>query len=335
MKLKVKDWSIVYTSGSKHCEVLAFSSKLNDVYWWTCTKDELIGYDDDGIAFQPVLVPATVYNTLYEHLLRRFGLVCGPLWVQDEYTIPHNDPIAPSSLVSKEMVLQGIKGLLSPTDLATISYGKELEKGAYFLPDAFIEGIQRYLKGEATLEYTKNWLFLLMSALYSTSYRNGSKKEQICEDLAYFIDGQLFFIEDEGVRCAREILSEFKESAHAFAHTHLKNIPPMRTNDRFVVYTCFSYCNGSNEFHKICVIDEKTKTFQITYIINPDYLEDVNYNSLDEYDFDYLPNRLYQNYYQDIHMDLTPFIHQCPYIPFEEHIRILEDVERKITNYNT
>lgn len=317
MKFKAQDWELFYTIHSSTrgtYDVLAFSEKQDSLYLSDSVDGAFMsGMDDEGTPYEAIRISRTIFEELKKQLQRKHEAIVGFPWTYKP-TAPKTKDTRP--LVPQERVLQAIRGELSESELRPLEHGR-LEPGAYFCFDAFMEGIHRFMRGEVSTDYYQGWLILLTNAMYSTSYRKGSKKARICSDLGWCFDGHSFLHYDDLMTQCRDLIHSVKEFHHQFQHVHLPEPPPLSNPDNSVVYICFSYCNGANEYHKICVVDENTRRFNLTYIINPDYLEEVNYNTLIEDDFDDLPNALY-DYIQDPTLDVNNYIRQLPYQVWDE-----------------
>ena len=87
------------------------------------------------------------------------------------------------------------------------------------------------------------------------------------------------------------MLCALREHHHKLTHIHRHKLPPFYTKKQFLVFDCFDYCNGSNVYHRFCVVDDKNRRFCQAIVENPDYKEDVNYTTVTRLTFDTLSNQ--------------------------------------------
>ena len=336
MKIKASNWCILYTKNtqSNKCRTLSYSEKYREVYTFDCYEDELCGVDDYGTPIAFHLVPAPIFNLLYKHFEINEGIEEGIIWTReeqsksldtecDEEKIDEEEP--QKAILPQELVLSALNGALSQVDLHHICMRDwEYEVGDYFLPDVFIDGVHRFERGEWSVPYTEDWFTILANALYSTTCREGSKKEHLLLQLADRMEDFSYSIIHNTPGAVGYFVKEVKESSHIIENSHITPLFPCPNEGDILVYICFSHYNHDNTYHRLCIVNRRKKRFHLTYVVNPTFLEHINYTTLLPRDFDNLVsgyNSPLHNYYQDIHMDITPYIEERHYVTYEEYDR--------------
>lgn len=270
-------------------------------------KDYLSGVDSFGNPYAAVEVSRKTFDVIFNKLFKDYGAREGFFYhVVDEEKEEEKK-------IEKELVLKGIRGNLSADELGEIVQ-KPMEQADYYDYEAFTSMIYKFMRGEVDTEYYRDWTILVSWALNNHDLQKDCEKSILYEELSWAFDGHSFdeFRKEKDVQC-RGMLAGVKYTNHLIKNLSKKKKPLFYNDGKVVVYCRFDFCNSSNTFYKLCVVDRSKKVFAIKSVVNVDYLENINYTFLDADEFDELTNEYYE-YFLDKDMDVSKYIREREFI---------------------
>ncbi len=323
MEFKAQDWDFICTQCNQEgiYDIMIYNPLTKELYFEEDVGEEYCsGVDSYGNPYSSAKISRELFEIIFNKLFRRGGYTEGFFseWEDDEIDISLNKPKAKK--VPKEIVCKGIRGELSEEALDKIVQVK-LEKADYYDFDAFISVIHRFLRGEISRKYYKDWLILVSWAMASHKFKEKSKRYLLYNEISYGFDGHSFddYEEEKEYECYSMIAS-LKYDNHQLQNTRKSVVPPFYNEDGTAVFVFFDYCNYYNEYHKICVVNEQDKTFKIDNVTNPFYYEHINYTFVDEDEFDELSNRYYK-YFHDKALDIHKYIGERSYLDINGKVK--------------
>ena len=227
---------------------------------------------------------------------------------EEDYEDEEETPRKKEKKLPRETVWAALRGELSEEELAAVVQ-KPVAQEDYYDFDMLLAGIHRFMAGEVSREYYRDWVILVAWALGANPFEENSKRALLYEELSYAFDGHSFRdMEEEREAECREMIAALKWFNHRRMHLRKSNLPPFCNEEGVAVYVHFSHCNRNNAFYNVCVVDTAKKCFHLGQVVNPDYREDVNYAFVNAGEFEDLSNTYYE-FFHDRSMDL------CHYLP--------------------
>lgn len=312
-----KEWDIFVTkNGGKNStsyDLVAFNPTTEEAYEDVVDEAMLTGVDSKGNKYKMLEVSNDMFYVIENKLCRKYSLWCDFInfVVNDteEIDVNEKENLIPASLVKK-----GINGELSYKELDKI-VSVDVEESDYYNYDALIKGVTRFLRGEVSKKYYRDWLILVCWALNANKFKPYSKKWKIYDCLAGNFDGHSFDdLEEEKEAECNEIIAIIKYQNHLLQNVNKAKIPPFYNENKTIVYVNFAFCNKSNEFYRVCIVNDETKEFKIALVANCVFSPNVNYTFIDEDEALSLSNTYYEYYY-------NPAINEYDYIsslPFKK-----------------
>ena len=316
MDFKTRDWDFICTECNQEgiYDLIIYNPLTKELYFEADIEAKYIsGVDSYGNSYSAAKISRELFDIIFNKLFKHGGYTEGFFceWENDEFDSSQNH--AKTKRVPKEIVFKGIRGELSPEELDKIVQ-VDLEKADYYDFDSFISMIHKFLRGEISREHYRHWVIVVSWALSSHKFKENSKKYLLYNAMSYGFDGHSFDdLKDEKEHECYEVIASLKHDNHLLKHTRKSVAPPFYNEDGSAIYIHFDYCNHYNEYHKICVVDEQNKTFKIDNIVNPFYYEHINYNFVDEDEFDDLSSKYY-GYFHDKSIDIHEYIGERPYL---------------------
>ena len=215
-------------------------------------------------------------------------------------------------VIPAETIKKAIRGELSEDELDLVVQ-KSPEPADYYDFDVFISIIHKFLNGEISKSYYRDWTIVVSYALQCNTFKENSKKQLLYQAISDGFDGHSFdnLESDKETECL-EMIASLKYNNHLLVNVKNSVAPPFYNNKKVAVYICIDFCNHYNSHYKVCVADESHRVFKIDSIANPHYLENVNYTFVDEDEFYNLPSTYYE-FYHDRSIDIHKYISECPY----------------------
>ena len=313
MKFKAKDWDFVYTEGASEGEydLLIYNPKEDELYLEEDVGEECLrGTDSEGEPYAAVHLKRKTFDALSRKLGSEDGYGGGFF---DEWEEQETPPPKKGVRIPAATVRTALRGECSEEEMKALLrryYDRRdyFEKADYFDSDAYLSVIRRYLRGEISESYYKDFVLVACFALYAHPYREGSKRGHLYERAAYMLDGHAFDVAKK--ECPR-VIALLKYYGHLLRHVRKITPPPFYNGDGTAVYVCFDHCNYYNEFQRVCVVDTKNEVFRIAYVANPLYLEEVNYTFADKDEFEDLAGEYY-GFFHDPSLDMSKYIAALP-----------------------
>lgn len=311
MSINNKMYDIFACKKGRYYDVIFYDSKEEEAFFCEgVNENELSGVDNRGNVYQACVVSQEMFQLIEDGIHMDFGGFTGGNPFNKSSTKAHKQK---SLHASSDKALQILNGTMAYKELKEL-YGQDFERGEYCDIDAMLSVIKRFMNGEYTEDYFKYWLIAMISVLYSASYKKGSKAQKISYELADIFDG-FAFRDFKKMRSeyTRELLAFVKDIKHRFDNKDRREAVPFYNNDSIIVYVSFDFCNSHNTFFNVCVADERKGIFNLGTVVNPDYLEDVNYTFIGKREYMDLRN-LYYEYYCDNDLNIKEYISELPYL---------------------
>lgn len=207
--------------------------------------------------------------------------------------------------ISKEKIWQAIRFELEEDELLRISsYDYEYEKDDYYDFAQIMKNLRVVMRGDKTVSYFTTWCIVMMRCLME--YRNfrAKKLSALYYDLGDYFDA-VAFIDDslsveEKRREFREILARLKYHGHRIDDCKNKKETDFTTNG-VITYVSFGFSldEGGECVYRVCIVDEEKEVIRYMYVEEFEYLEEINYTFLDDYEFDDLPSAYWNGYRLD------------------------------------
>lgn len=317
MGFKAKDWDFICTEydGGVY-DMMIYNPTTKELYVEEDIEEEYIsGVDSYGNPYTAAKISGETFDIIQKKMMRDGGAHMGFFidWDDDEDFAPKLSPTGNKEKVPADLVRKGIRGELSPSELDKIVQ-VELERADYYDFDAFINMIHRFMRGEVSEGYYHDWVILVAWAMGANKCRENSKRYLLYQSISDCFDGDAFTeFEDGKEHECLEMIAFLKHYNHQLQNIQKSTEPPFYNEDGTAVYVCFEYCNQENVFYRLCVANEKTESFKITYIANPFYFEHINYTFVSGDDFDDLAGTYYE-YFHDISIDIHDYIGERPFL---------------------
>lgn len=313
MKFRASDWDFICTKRKKDelYDMMIYNPAKKELYLGEVVGEEHVnGTDSYGNPYAAAVVSRATFDAIFEKFYKHKGCGSGFFSHTDEgFTY---DPDKRDS-IDKDTVIRAIKGELTEEELGKVVQMKP-QSANYYDFDSFISVIQRFKRGEISKRYFIDWAIVVAWALGSNNFQENSPREVLYEEMSECFDGFSFLdYDEEKERECNDLLAHVKYFDHRLKNIAKCEMPPFYTDESMAVYVSFDYCNHHNEHCKVCVADEENEVFRITYAANLFYLENVNYNFVDEDEFDELKSEYYE-FYHDKYMDISKYIVELPYI---------------------
>ncbi len=313
MSFRASEWDFICTKCNKQgtYDLIVYNPLTKELFEERVDAELIHGLDSYGNPYSAAEIGRKTFDIIAKKLARDGG-ACSGFFDGDCYAAETSKK-AETSKIPKETVLKGIKGELSEEELDSIVQ-VELEWANYYDFDAFLSVIHRFLRGEISKEYYRNWLILVCRALSNNKFKENSKKDLLYEDISDCFDGHAFdeLDEEKELQC-NEMIAYLKYYNHRLDNIGKAEMPPFYNEGRVAVYVHFDFCNHHNVHYKLCVADGERKIFRTTVIANPAFLEAVNYTFVDDDEFDDLRS-VYYEFYHDKTMDIHKYIAELPYL---------------------
>ncbi len=267
--------------------------------------------DGDGAPITPLRLSPATFDKIYRKLFRDDGCA-GEYFVDPEEDDEDEDaPRTPVRYAPHEAVLETIR----TADATSISelIGAIPVRADYYDHAAIVAAIHRFLRGEMTRGQYVSYLIFVTRALYRHPWKEISPRARLYEDLAQSLDAHSFdFLDEESAAYeCREMLAYLREYDHCIRHARKQETPPFYTHGCVRVAMLFAFCNGGNDWYRICVADEEKGVFCVSMVANPDFFEEINYTFCDEEDFDNFVSSCQELYHDDT-LDIHPYIGTRP-----------------------
>lgn len=212
-------------------------------------------------------------------------------------------------LIPKEVVHKAIRCELPFEEIEKMAECLNFEPDDYFDLDAYVSAIHKFMEGEMERGDHINWALVCMKSLYDNNIEKSALRK-IYTDTAWGFDGYAFLGYNKGEKLSfcREMIADLKYANHKIQNKKNNKKARFYNDNKTVVHIAFSHCNSEvNEYYNICVVDHKNKRFKVGYVVNPDFLEKINYTFHPYGKFDNFAMR-YCNYYQDESIDFSRYI---------------------------
>ena len=315
MKFKAKEWEFIYTDGAEEgaFELMIYNPEEKELFWEEDVgKECLSGTDSEGEAYSAVYLKRATFDVIYRKLFRENGCASGffDTWDAED---GENAPRKKGTRISADTVRAALCGECSEAELGALlrrfyDQNDRFEKGDYFDLPALLSMIRRYLRGDVSKKYYRDWTLVACFALGAHPYREGSGRGRLYERAADTFDGHAWDVEKED--CLK-VIALLKYYGHLLHHVRKGTPPPFYSEEGVAVYVCFDHCNHYNEFCRVCVADTKNERFRMAYVANPSYLEEVNYTFADEDEFEELTSEYY-GFFHDPSLDIGKYIASFP-----------------------
>ena len=309
MEFRSADWQIFCTPNpnAKDYAVLAHSPVCDIAFRYNhAEKFQLNGIDAQGVPFCATEVARESYDLLREALERRKRFFIGYLPWEMKLPSP-NHPMIPT-----ETVWAALRCELSEDEIRALCTRTPTPDDYFDLP-LFLEGIHRYMRGETTHWYHRRWLDMITKAMCATPFGINDPLRYLYGELAGVVNDVLdrdalpFVCESE----CRELIAYFKWCDHRIRQHRNGTEQPFANADGSEIFVCFEHCHD-HIFYRFCRIDPAERSFYITDIHNPDFLESVNYGFVSQEEFAKLPYRYY-GARRILKADISPYIVQMEY----------------------
>lgn len=270
-------------------------------------EDKLRGVDSYGDPYAAVEVSPKTWKRIFDKLFEDAGSFSCFFDDEDE-----PDPAPPKRpKIPEEKVRQGLAGELSYEELEQVIQGS-FARADYYQFETFMSVIHRFLDGRITRNYYAAWTIAVAMALYANPFRENSKKALLYATMSDCFDGHSFLPDDEKLPIAgREMIAYLKFYNHLRTNLRKSEESAFYNENNIAVYICFAYCNHHNSYYHVCVADEQNKVFRLTTVINPDYIEEVNYTFLEKSTFNELSGKYY-GFFHDPCLDVHDYIRELP-----------------------
>lgn len=318
MRFKASDWDFICTKCKKDgmYDMIIYNPYTREYFNERVDKEYISGTDSYGNSYSAAEIGRGIFDIIARKLFMDGGESSG-FFDDDDYEEDEKENI---KRIPKETVIEAIKGELTEDEIGQIVQ-VDLEPGNYYDFDAFIDVIQRFLRGEITKRYYIDWVIIVAWALGANSFKEYSKKWLLYDRISDHFDGHSFDeLEDEKVRECNEMIAHLKYYNHLLSNIGRSTPPTFYNDGQVAVYISFDFCNHHNVHYKLCVADEKNKVFRVTTIANPFYMENVNYMFTDNDGFADLTSEYY-DFYHDKDMDIHKYITELPYLDVDGNER--------------
>ena len=303
---KASEWEIFYSKNDDNfCDFLAYNTFSEEFYHMENIDISSIYYTDtEGNENKPILVSDDILSRILS--TNEDSTFVGLPWEYD------NEPQRKRSkeLIPKEVVHSAIKCEIPFEQIGEIRCsGLDMEYDDYFDFDAYIDIIHRFMKNQIKTQYYIDWAVVCMQSLYSNNFKPFSSLAKIYDILADMFDGHAFLGYDKGEKASfcREMIAYLKYYNHRIQNIKSNKKIPFYNENKILIYTVFDHCNQDNEFYRFCVVDQKNKRFKIGYVVNPNFLEEINYTLSSHRDFDSFTSQYY-HYVEDEAIDFSKYV---------------------------
>ncbi len=306
----IDEWDIYYTDNEQDEDMvdIIYIHKNNKEYYVheNAFDYEIDGCDEDMNELNSTYVSRFVYNTLLDQCKRAYKL--STYFDQQESDEEFVDLDTPSTLpieklknrVLKEKIWQGINCELEESELEAITRQNH-QKDEYFDLETCKKVIYKYLNNEITPEYFCTWC-VFMANLHLSPNNIGGKLFDVNESISELFDSAAFWDYDididEKIKNCKELIAELKWRNHCIENIKNKQTAPF-DNNGIIVYVSFDHFNEyAGPIHRMCIVDTKEEKFNMFYIDNLEFDENINYSFCNEEDFDNLSG-VYYSYKED------------------------------------
>ena len=326
MKFRASDWDFICTKLQKdgRYEMMVYNPAKKELYLEKVGEEHVNGTDSYGNPYTAAVVSRATFDAIFDKFFRNGGCSGGFFSIWDDKEFTYNPDKGES--VDEDTVIRAIKGELTQDELNKVLQMKP-KAANYYDYDSFISVIQRFKRGEISGRYFIDWTIVVAWALGANTFRENSPREVLYAQMSECFDGFSFLdYDEEKERECNDLLARVKYFDHRLKNIAKREMPPFYTDDSVAVYVLFDYCNHRNEHCKVCVADEENEVFRITYAANLFYLENVNYNFIDEDEFSNLSSEYYE-FYHDKNLDISKYIVELPY--YDSNGKIIDGTPKK------
>jgi hypothetical protein len=316
---RAEDWDFIYTeTGEDTYDLMIYNPVRKELFLEEDVGAELLrGVDSFGKPYAAVKLSNESFYEFFDMLCRwgEQGGYCGCFFETDE---TEETPRIKEKKIPRETVWAALRGELSEEELAAVSQ-KPMARGDYYDFDMLLAGIHRFMAGEVSKEYYRDWVILVAWALSAHPFEENSKRGLLYEGLADSFDGHSFDnMEGEKDMEICEMIARLKCFNHERMHLRKSELPPFCDDEGVAVYVNFSHGNQNNTFYNVCVVDTAKKRFHLGQVVNPDYREDVNYTFVNAGDFNDLLS-IYYEFFHDRSIDLCHYLPERYYLDQSGH----------------
>ena len=308
MIFSADEWEFLYKKGSGgKYSMIIYNPETREMFDDWVDEEYLSGVDSYGKPYTAVEIGGKTFDIIYRKLFRDGGAMYGFFDDDDDAEGGQTRKMIP-----RDTVIRGIRGELPYGEINEIFEG-EISPYDYYDFDTFMSMIHKFLRGEITREYYLGWMVLVAWALNAASGLECRRdKERLYYDLSDCFDAHSFdSLTDEREKECNELIAYLKFYDHQLRNVHRADNIPFYNRGSVAVYICFDYCNYNNMYYSLCVADKRRRVFRVTTVVNPFFLESVNYTFVSRDDFEDLTGDYY-DFYHDPTLDIHKYITELP-----------------------
>jgi len=313
------EWDVYYTDNEQDenmIDIIYIHKNKKEYFVHTNAFDyEIDGCDEDDNEIYSTYVSRFVYNTLLDQCKRIYKVSDSLDEEYDNDKSCNNGQISiydtNSNRILRDKIWQGINGELDEEELESITRHNH-QRDDYFNLDICKNMIYKYLNNTITPEYFTTWC-AFMANLHLAPNNANSKTLDIIESISELFDSSAFWEydidSDEKIRNCKELIAELKWKNHCLINAKTDS-NKLFDNKGFLVYVSFDHFNEiTGPVHRMCIVDIRRKKFNLLYVDNLEFDENINYIFCNSEDFDNLSS-IYYSYKEDRYFQIEEILNQ-------------------------